>query len=59
MNDVARQVSSELWTDARLGLEAYERAGCPSEIDPTICRVCNGVGSTTGTDGGGGEALAC
>lgn len=57
MNDVARQISSELWTDARLGLEAYERAGRPSGIDASICRACNGVGSTTGTDVGGGEEV--
>ena len=59
MNDVARQVSSELWTDARLGQEAYERAGRPSGVfDPEICRFCGGVGSVAGTDVGGGQAVS-
>jgi hypothetical protein len=58
MNDVARQVTNEVWTDARLGLEAYERAGRPSGIDSTRCRVCGGTGSLTGTDVGGGGAVS-
>lgn len=57
MNDVARQVTNEIWTDARLGLEAYERAGRPSGIDSSLCRVCGGTGSLAGTDVGGGEAV--
>jgi hypothetical protein len=61
MNDVARQVSNEVWTDARLGLEAYERAGRPSGTDTSLCRVCGGTGSLAGTDvgGGGGEVTSC
>lgn len=61
MNDVARQVSNEVWTDARLGLEAYERAGRPSGTDSSLCRVCGGTGSLAGTDvgGGGGEVTSC
>ena len=60
MNDVARQVASELWTDARLGLEAYERAGRPSGIDAALCRVCRGTGAIAGVDvGGGGEITSC
>ena len=60
MHDVARQTASELWTDARLGLEAYERAGRPSGVDPSLCRVCGGSGSLAGTDvGGGGDVSTC
>jgi hypothetical protein len=58
MNDVARQVTNELWTDARLGLEAYVRAGRPSGVDVGACRFCNGTGSLTSTDVGGGEEIS-
>lgn len=60
MNDVARQLVSELWTDARLGQQAYERAGQPSGVVGRGCRACGGTGMMASTDvGGGGEIGVC
>ena len=55
LNDIARRVASELWTDARLGVEIYERAGMPSGIS-SACPVCDGIGQIPLTDVGGGAA---
>jgi hypothetical protein len=59
LNDVARRVANELWTDARLGVQIYERAGAPSGISAD-CPVCDGIGQIPLTDvGGGAGQTAC
>ena len=55
LSDVARQVGSELWTDPRLGLDLFDRAGRPTGIAGD-CPICDGIGQVPMTDVGGGSA---
>jgi len=60
LNDVARRVTHELWTDARVGQQRYEQAGRPTGINTDECRACDGLGQLSTTDvGDGGAFVAC